>query len=56
MDESLTWKDFYGIEETADGYKVYDVNDWCYLATCDSYETAVITCQRYFDGLKKMWR
>ena len=39
MDETLTWRDFYEIEKTEEGYKVADIEDWCYLATCDSTQT-----------------
>lgn len=55
MDEEMTWRDFYGIEAADGKYKIVDVNDFCYLATCDTYEEAERTCKKYFEGLKKIW-
>lgn len=55
MDETLTWRDFYEIEKTEEGYKVADIEDWCYLATCDTYEEALWEVERIFEGLKKIW-
>lgn len=56
MDESLTWKDFYGIEFSDGKYKVMDIEDFCYIAAFDTYEQAEKQAERYFDGLKKIWQ
>lgn len=56
MDDNLRWEDFYGIEIVDGKYKVMDIDDFCYLATCDTYEQAVKQAEKYFDGLKKIWK
>ena len=55
MDESLTWKDFYGIEVVDGKYKVADINDFCYISTHDTYDEAEETAKKYFEGLKEIW-
>ena len=55
MDETLVWSDFYGIEKTEAGFKVYDIENHCYLATCDTEAEAIKQAEKYFEGLKKIW-